>query len=55
MFALGYGLHGRGVMVRFPALAGNFSLIYGVHTGSETHPVSYSVDNMNYILGMKKL
>jgi hypothetical protein len=30
----------RGSGVRFPARAGNFSLLHRVQTGSETHPVS---------------
>jgi hypothetical protein len=36
--ALPYGLEDRGSRVRFPAVAGNFSLPYRVQIGSGAHP-----------------
>jgi hypothetical protein len=39
--ATGYGLEDRMIGVRFPAGAANFSLLYGVQTGSGAHPASY--------------
>jgi hypothetical protein len=39
--ALGYGLDDRGSRVRFPAVAGNFSLHHSVQNGSGAHPASY--------------
>jgi hypothetical protein len=39
--ALGYGLDDRGSRVRFPAGAGNFSLLYRVQNVSGAHPTSY--------------
>jgi hypothetical protein len=38
--ALGYGLDDRGSKVRFPAVAGNFSLHQRVQNGSGAHPAS---------------
>jgi hypothetical protein len=38
--ALGYGLDDRGSRVRFPAVAGNFSLHRRVQNGSGAHPAS---------------
>jgi hypothetical protein len=39
--ALGSRLDYRGSMVRFPAGAGNFSLLHLVQNGSGAHPASY--------------
>jgi hypothetical protein len=39
--ATGYGLDDRAPGVRFPAGAGNFSLLHRVQTGSEAHRTSY--------------
>jgi hypothetical protein len=39
--ALGYGLDDRGSRVRFPAVAGNFSLHHRVQNDSGAHPASY--------------
>jgi hypothetical protein len=36
-----YGLDDRMIGVRFPAVAGKFSLRHRVQTGSGTHPASY--------------
>jgi hypothetical protein len=41
--ATGYGLDDRGSRVRFPAGAGNFSLLRRVQTGSGAHPASYPI------------
>jgi hypothetical protein len=38
--ALGYELDDRGSRVRFPAVAGNFSLHHRVQNGSGVHPAS---------------
>jgi hypothetical protein len=35
------GLNNRMIGVRFPAGAGNFSLLHSVQTGSGVHPASY--------------
>jgi len=37
----GYGLDDRCARVRFPAWAGNFSLLHRVHNGSGAHLASY--------------
>jgi hypothetical protein len=39
--ATGYGLDDRMIRVRFPAGAGNFSLLYRVQTGSGDHSTYY--------------
>jgi hypothetical protein len=39
--ALGYGLNDRGSRVRFPAVAGNFSLHHRVQKVSGAHPAPY--------------
>jgi hypothetical protein len=39
--ALGYGLDDRGSRVRFPARAGNFSLLHRVQNATGAHPASY--------------
>jgi hypothetical protein len=44
--ATGYGLHGRGSRVRFPAEAGNVSLPPLVPTVSGAHPASYPMDTV---------
>jgi hypothetical protein len=41
--ALGYGLDNRGSGVRFPAVAGNFSLHHRVQNGSGAQPAFYSM------------
>jgi hypothetical protein len=41
--ALDYGLEDRGSRVRFPVVAGNFSLHHRVQKDSEAHPASYSM------------
>jgi hypothetical protein len=38
--AIGYGLDGRGVAVRVPIGAIDFSLLDVAHTGCEAHPAS---------------
>jgi hypothetical protein len=48
--ALGYGLDDR---VRFPAGAGNFSLLHRVQNGSGPHPISYPVGNRGCFRGGK--
>jgi len=40
---LSNGLHDEGIEIRLPAEATDFSFLQSVHTGSEVHPVSYSV------------
>jgi hypothetical protein len=51
--ALGYGLDGRVSRVRFPAGAGNFSLHYCDHNGSEAHPASYPMGTRDSFAGGK--
>jgi hypothetical protein len=50
--ALGYGLDDRGSGVRFPAVAGNFSLNHRVQTGSGAHPASMGTRGTS--LGIKR-
>jgi hypothetical protein len=51
--ALGYGLDDRGSMVRFPAVAGDFSLHHRVQNGSEAHPASYPTGTRSSFPGGK--
>jgi hypothetical protein len=51
--ALDYGLDGRGSRVRFPAVAGNFSLHHRVQNGSGAHPASYLMGTRGSFLGGK--
>jgi hypothetical protein len=51
--ALGYGLDDRGSRVRFPAVAGNFSLHHRVHNGSGDHPASYPMGTRGSFAGGK--
>jgi hypothetical protein len=50
--ATGCGLDDLGSGVRFPAEAGNFSLLHSVQTGSGTHPPSYPMGALS--LGVKR-
>jgi len=40
--------------VRFPAEAGNFSLLHRIKTGSEAHPASYPMGFRLSSLGVKR-
>jgi hypothetical protein len=51
--AQGYGLDDRGSRVRFPAGAGNFSLLHRVQNGSGAHPASYLVGTRGSFPGGK--
>jgi hypothetical protein len=51
--ALGYGLDDEGPRVRFPALAGKFSLHHRVQNGSESHPASYPMGTRGSFRGSK--
>jgi hypothetical protein len=51
--ALGYGLDDWGSRVRFPAVAGNFSLHHRVHNGSGAQRVSYPVGTRGPFPGVK--
>jgi hypothetical protein len=51
--ALGYGLDDRGCRVRFPAVAGNFSLHHRVQNGSGSHPASYPMGTSGSFPGGK--
>jgi hypothetical protein len=51
--ALSYELNDRGSRVRFPAVAGNFSLYHRVQTGSWAHPASYPMGTRGYFSGGK--
>jgi hypothetical protein len=51
--ALGYGLDDRGSRVRFPAVAGNFSLHHCVHNGSGAHPASFTIGTRGSFPGSK--
>jgi hypothetical protein len=51
--ALGYGLDDRGSRVRFPAVAGNFSLHHRVQNGSGGHQASYPMGGA-LSLGVKR-
>jgi hypothetical protein len=48
--ALGYGLDDRGSRVRFPVVAGNFSLHHRVQNGSGSHPASYPMGTRSSFL-----
>jgi hypothetical protein len=50
---LGYGLDDRGSRVRFPAMAGNFSLHRRVQNGSRAHPASYPMGTRDSFPGDK--
>jgi hypothetical protein len=43
----------RGIGVRFPAGAREFSLLHNTQTGSEAHPASYTMDNDGSFPGVK--
>jgi hypothetical protein len=43
-----------GIGVRFPAIARYFSVLHSVHTGSGSHPYTYSVGNDGFILRLKR-
>jgi hypothetical protein len=51
--ALGYGLDDRGSRVRFPAVAGNFSLHHRVQNGFGAHPASCTMGTMGFFPGGK--
>jgi hypothetical protein len=51
--ALSYGLDDRDSRVRFPALAGNFSLHHRVQNGSGAHPASYPLGTRGSFPGGK--
>jgi hypothetical protein len=51
--ALGYGLDDRDSRIRFPAVAGNFSLHHRVQNGSEAHPASYPMGSGGSFRGGK--
>jgi hypothetical protein len=51
--ALGHGLDDRGSRVRFPAVAGNFSLHHRVQNGSGAHPASYPMFTRDCFYGIK--
>jgi hypothetical protein len=51
--ALGYGLDDRDSRVRFPARAGNFSLLHLVQNGSGAQPASYPMGKRGYFPGGK--
>jgi hypothetical protein len=46
-------VHPRGSRVRFPAGAGNFSLLHRVQTDSGAHPASYPMDTESSSPGVK--
>jgi hypothetical protein len=50
---LGYRLDDRESRVRFPAGAGNFSLLHRVQNGSGAHPASYPMGTRGSFLGDK--
>jgi hypothetical protein len=50
---LGYALDDRGSRVRFPEVAGNFSLHHCVQNGSCTHPASYPIGTRGSFPGGK--
>jgi hypothetical protein len=51
--ALGYGLDDQGSMVRFPAVAGNFSLHHRVQNVSGARPASYPMGTRGSFPGGK--
>jgi hypothetical protein len=51
--ALSCGLDDRGSMIRFLAMAGNFSLYYGIQNGSGAHPASYLMGTRGSFSGGK--
>jgi hypothetical protein len=50
----GYGLDDRGSGVRFPAGAGNFSLLHRFQAGSGAHPGSYLMGTGDSFSGIKR-
>jgi hypothetical protein len=48
-------LDDRGSWVRFPAGAGNFSLLHRIQSDSGTHPASYPVGTGGSLPGVKQL
>jgi hypothetical protein len=50
---MGYGLGDRGSRVRFPAAAGNFSLLHRVQNGSGAHSASYPMGTRGSFPGGK--
>jgi hypothetical protein len=48
-----YGLDDRGSGLRFPAGAGNLSLLHRVQNGSGAHPASYPIGTGIYFPGGK--
>jgi hypothetical protein len=51
--ALGYRLNERGSRVRFPAVAGNFSLHHRIRNGFGAHPASYPMGTRDSFPGVK--
>jgi hypothetical protein len=51
--ATGYGLDARGIGVRFPSGARDFSLLDIVHTGCGAHPASYLMGSGSFLPGGK--
>jgi hypothetical protein len=47
------GVDGRGMGIRLPARAGDFSLLYRVHTGSGAQPASFRMGSGSSFLGGK--
>jgi hypothetical protein len=45
----------RGSKVRFPAVAGNFSLHHRVQNGSGAYPAAYPMDTRGNFPGLKQL
>jgi hypothetical protein len=50
----GYGMDGRGIGVKSPAGAREFSLLHSVQTGSGAHPASYPNGTWGSIPGVKR-
>jgi hypothetical protein len=48
-----YKIGGRGIGVRFPASARDFSLLHSVQTGSGAHPASYTMGTRGCFPGGK--
>jgi hypothetical protein len=53
--ALGYGLDDRGSTVRFPSVAGKFSLHHRIQNGSEAHADSYPMSTRDSFLTDKAI